>query len=133
MTEDAKEQIVENKEEIDFYKIINWSDEECAEFDKSYHFRALEFRDVCKKYIDLVNEYNSLYIQSEQLKGLIKSGYVIGYAISCPKCKVTYNVKLDELNFNKEIQCQDCGEKYIQNEHIMGLYVRDEAVNEKNI
>ena len=50
-----------------------------------------------------------------------------GYVIVCPDCKVQYTVKPDELNYDVEIICQDCGAHYVQNKNIFGIHLREKG------
>ena len=94
------------------------------------HFTAANVRDLALSCMSALQNFNNIYAASEQFKQFVTSGKMLGYTISCPKCKVTYNVNASDLHYNEEITCQDCGEKYIQNNNIVGLYVRDEAVED---
>lgn len=136
MTEEIKETIEETEatdmNQVDIEKLVNWTDEECEAFDKEHHIPVKEYRDILNRFRTLVQDFNTLFIQHDQIKTLLVNGDVIGYTVACPKCNVTYNVKTNDLNYNTEITCQDCGEKYIQNKNIIGLYVREEVVNEEN-
>ena len=137
MTEEIKE-VVEDTNPIstdvlDIEKLVKWTDEECDEFDKEHHVPVKEYRNLIIRIREIAQEANTLFIQYNQLRTLLANGDIVGYTVCCPNCKVSYNVKPDELNYNKEIQCQDCGAEYIQNKNIVGLVIREEAINEKNI
>ena len=115
---------VEKQENIGIADLINWSDEQCEEFDKSKHFSAINVREIARSLVSSIQKYNELLVTSEQFKQFVISGKMIGYTITCPKCKINYSVNAPDLKFDEEITCQDCGEKYIQNKNITGLYVR---------
>ena len=122
-------EVEQSTDQVDIEKLIKWTDEECEEFDKEHHIHTREFRNLLKEARTLADNYNALTIQFEQLKNLLATGQMLGYTIECPKCKVVYNVKPDDMKYNEEIQCMDCGEKYIQNENIVGIYVREGNTN----
>ena len=122
--------------EIKIDELVNWTDEECAEFDEKRHIAVATVRELAKELIGLSNtcktlreQYQVLYNENYSLKSVLLDGRVLGYAITCPECKVNYNIKPDELNYNEEITCQDCGAKYIQNKNIVGLYLREDNTN----
>ena len=119
------------EEELKLDELMNWTDEECDNYDKERHIHLKNIRDLVKQLNDLSIAYQNLLNESNQLKGFLARGEVMGYTIHCPNCKVPYNVSPQDLNYNKEITCQDCGEKYIQNENIFGIFLR-EALKEND-
>lgn len=106
-------------------ELINWTDEQCENFDSTNKIKAVDVREIVKKWDSLSKDYVSLYNQLNELQSILRDGRMMGYQISCPNCKVTYEVKPEELNYNVEITCQDCGEKYLQNKNIFGIYLRE--------
>lgn len=114
---------------INIEEIITWTDEQCEEFDKNNRLQAKVVRDIVSKWNQLSKDYIQLYNNFNQLQGILSNGQMLGYQISCPNCKVSYRVKPDELNYNVEITCQDCGTKYIQNKNIFGIYIREDNKN----
>lgn len=54
----------------------------------------------------------------------ITNGYLYGFTIECPNCKVEYDVTLKELS-DKDIICQDCGCEYNQRRYITDLICGD--------
>lgn len=110
---------------LNIEELINWTDEQCEEFDKDSKIKTITVREVVKKWDSLSKDYINVYNQLVELQGILRDGRMLGYQISCPNCNVTYEVKPEELNYNIEITCQDCGEKYLQNKNIFGIYLRE--------
>lgn len=117
---------IESQDDINISDLINWTDEQCEEFDKDKHFTTINVREIARGLVSAMQKYNDLLVASEQFKKFVVSGKMLGYTISCPKCKITYNVNAPDLKCDEEITCKECGEKYIQNNNIVGLYVRDD-------
>ena len=128
--------MTEEKIELKLEDIMNWTDEECNKFDEERHVAATAVRDLAKRLTEVIasfntlrEDYKTLYNENAEIKRVLLSGSVLGYTIVCPECKVSYNVKPEELNYDVEITCQDCGAKYIQNQNIVGLYLREDNVD----
>ena len=113
---------MEEFNEQNIEQIIEWSDEECQNFEGQ--IPVILVRDVLKKWQNLSNDYLEVYKAHNQLTSILSSGRMIGYTITCPECKVSYSIKPEELNYNIEITCQDCGARYIQNKNIVGIWVK---------
>ena len=111
-------------ENFNIEEIINWSDEQCENFDKEGGIPTIQVRNVVNKWNALSLDYNKIYNDYRALVNILSQGKMIGYTITCPKCSVSYNIKPDELNYNIDITCQDCGEHYVQNKNITGIWVK---------
>lgn len=113
--------------QINLEELITWDDEKCKEFDKQSFIPSIITRDLAKKLKKTLEEYKVLFIEDKQIKDVLKQGDMDGYAIVCPDCKVQYTVKPDELNYDVEITCQDCGAHYVQNKNIFGIHLREKG------
>ena len=127
MTEETKQE-----KQVNFNELVTWTDEQCEEFDKENHFKATVVRDLVVDLKNALEHADRWYKENGQYKKILGNGEMLGYVITCPECKTTYNLKPEELNFDKEITCLNCGAKYIQNKNIFGVFLRDEVVNKEN-
>ena len=114
----------ENKVKLNFSDLITWTDEKCEEFDTKSFIPSKAVRDILLQNVKLVKERDDY----KQFQQVVSEGLMLGYVITCPKCHVQYKIAPTDLNFNKEITCQDCGETYIQNKNIFGIFIRQEGV-----
>ena len=109
------------KLEFNMADIINWSDEECKEKDKTLKFTVADVRDILKSLVstneNLVTTTNNLNL----VKSTLSKGLMTGYQIECPHCKREYVVNSMELKREGTILCKICGTEYKEDEHIKGI------------
>lgn len=98
---------------LNLQELAGLTDEQCnsADISGGLEIPTRELRDLAKNYMLIESGY-------EFLRKVFLKGLTVGYIIKCPKCGVTYDVSPSELNFDKPIKCQDCGEEYVQNRNI---------------
>ena len=123
-----QEQQVQEQPQITLNELVTWTEEQCNEFDKISHIPAVAVRNLVKDLMRISGLCQQVTHEREVFRQALANGSVQGYIITCPNCKVQYKLKPDEINYDKEITCQDCGTSYIQNENIFGVYTRDKEV-----
>lgn len=103
--------------------LLNLSDSAIkAVEDDGYYFSLSKVKDLYQSFLknkEIAKFYKHFF-------DMLSHGTFTRYRIKCPKCGVEYKIYTNELNYNKPIQCLDCGELYKQNEHVEGLeYIED--------
>lgn len=123
--------MTEESVKVDLGELVNWTDEQCVEFDTKHSFRSSLIRDLLKEAKGLLDNLNKSNEELKTLRDILWHGKMLGYVITCPDCHVSYNVTPQELNYDKEITCLDCGAKYVQNKNIFGVYLREKEGDQK--
>ena len=136
MTEEVKEKETEVKTEeasVNFQDMMVWTDEQCADFDQKQYIKSRDIRDLIIRSVNAMDALRQIEQELNIFKGILGNGEVLGYVIKCPKCGVEYRVTPQDLHFEEEITCQDCSEKYIQNKNIIGVFLREQQKNDKEV
>lgn len=109
----------------DLSNLAEWTNEQCSEFDTKNFIPSEKVRDLLIERNTIAQRESEIFNSFTQLRTILAMGEMLGYVVKCPKCGIEYRVSPQDLNYNVEITCQDCGEKYIQNQNILGIYLRE--------
>ncbi len=105
------------------YELLNLSDDSIKDLQKSgYAIELLQLKSILQERKELYKDCKKYLEKAKQYEEIIFTGKLSDYMIKCPQCQMQYTIPIKDLNYSKEIQCQDCGHQYLQNKNIISIF-----------